>query len=303
MSDSSLPSLEATLVRNFPGLTVLDHDLELSERFRADLVAMERSGRLVFVLLVEAGGDEAVLAAFDALAFARHNQGVLALHFEEPRLRADQPPRVLLVAQAFAAGVAERLRPLVSGSVELYEVRHLKSARGENVFLAAVGGGAPATGPGSEKAFLASLSPDLVGIARHCLGKMARLDDELSTHAAAGRVAWSFRGRDLARMELAGDRLQGAVAPEYEARVLRSTAQVDFFVEEVLARYVLCLGAHASGDEGAAPRPPAPAAVAAPAWSRADPDDDEEEEERPRGFAGLGAGTILSEEELRAFQD
>ncbi len=291
-SDPSLLSLEGTLERNFPGLEILDRDLELSERFRADLVAVERSGRLVLVLLVEAEGDEPVLAALEALSFAEHNAAVLAAHFEEPRLRVDQPPRVLLVAQSFSPSLVARLKPLFGSAVELFEVRCVKSARGENVFLATVGGESQvlaAAGTATEEAFLSRLGPDLESIARHAIDRMARVDEDLLLAVSGTRLTWSFRGAGLARLELVGDRVHGSVAPDHEPRALRSLAQVDFFVEEVLGRYVSSLGM----DSGPLELP-----GMSPELTKNLP-------ELPETSASLdlGEADILTAEELRAFQD
>ena len=291
-SDPSLLSLEGTLERNFPGLEILDRDLELSDRFRADLVAIEKSGRLVFVLLVEGEGDEPVLAALEALAFAEHNAPVLAAHFEEPRLRADQPPRVLLVAQSFPPALIGKLRPLFDSAVELFEVRCVKSARGENVFLATVGGESQvlaAAGAATEAAFLSRLAPDLESIARHALERMARVDEDLLLGVSGSRMTWSFRGAGLARLELVGDRLHGSVAPEHEPRALRSLAQVDFFVEEVLGRYVSCLGM--DPDVLELPGNRQETALNLPELPTSE------------GSIDLTDADILSAEELRAFQE
>ena len=291
-SDPTLLSLESTLERNFPGLEVLDRDLELSERFRADLVAMEQSGRLVLVILVEGDGDEPVLASIEALAFAEHNAAVLPAHFEEPRLRTDQPPRVLLVAQRFPQGLLARLRPLFDSSVELFEVRCVKSSRGDNVFLTAVGGEPQVLVTGStatEASFLSRLAPDQESIARHALDRLARIDEALLLAASGSRLTWSFRGVDLARLEMIGNRLYGTVAPGHEPRALRSSAQVDFFVEEVLARYVSCLGI----DSGSSPAPlPIVETVEKPVSNTLEPDTD--------AFRDAGNLTL---EELRAFQE
>jgi len=288
----SLLSLEGTLERNFPGLEILDRDLELSDRFRADLVAVEASGRLVLVLLVEGEGDEPVLAALEALAFAEHNAQVLAAHFEAPHLRSDQPPRVLLVAQNFPPSLVERLRPLFDSAVELFEVRCVKSARGENVFLATVGGESQvlaASGSATEEGFLKRLAPDLESIARHAIERMARVDEDLLLGVTGTRLSWSFRGTALARLELVGDRLHGSVAPNHEPRVLRSDAQVDFFVEEVMGRYVSCLGIDSDVLE----------------LPRSRPESAETLPELPpsSGPIDLADADILSAEEMRAFQD
>ena len=307
MSDPSLLSLDGTLEKTFPGLTVLDHDLELSERFQADLVAMERSGRLVFVLLVEGRGDEPLLAAFEALSFARHNANVLGAHFEEPRLRTDLPPRVLMIAQSFGPDFVERVRPLAQ-SVDLYEVRQLKSARGENVFLSAVGGRPLPAERLSRDGFLAGLAPDARAIARHCLERMARVDDELQLDASADRLAWSFRGAELARLELLDGSLRGAVAPSYEERVLRSAAQVELFIEEALGRYVQSLGGPAAPQDAPAfgsAVPPAPSTPPSAAPESAAIEDLEPlpPEEAGSGLSSLESEPLLSPEEIRAFQE
>ncbi|MFT5283881.1 MAG: hypothetical protein ACI8TQ_000031 [Planctomycetota bacterium] len=291
-SDPTLLSLEATLERNFPGLEVLDRDLELSARFRADLVAMEQSGRLVLVILVEGDGDDPVLASVEALAFAAHNAAVLPAHFEEPRLRTDQPPRVLLVAQTFPEALVARLRPLFDSSVELFEVRNVKSSRGDNVFLTAVGGEPQvlaASGTATEASFLLRLAPDQESIARHAIDRMARIDEALLLAGSGSRLTWSFRGVDLARVEMIGNRLHGTVAPGHEARALRSKAQVDYFVEEVLGRYVSCLGI----ESATAPEPVSNIELIE---KRAEP------EPEPDSIAFSDAGN-LTLDELRAFQE
>jgi hypothetical protein len=311
-SDPSRLSLESTLERNFPGLAVLDRDLELSERFRADLVAVERSGRLVLVLLVETEGDEPLLASLEALAFARHNAPVLGAHFGEPRLRTDQPPRVLLIAHAFPPALVARLRPLLDRSVELFEVRQVKSARGENLYLASVGGEAQvlAAAAGSEDAFFQRLGPDQEALAKRCLERVARIDDELRVASTSARVTWSFRGAELARLEVSADLLSGSVAPNHDARVLRSPAQVDFFADEVLGRYVELLGA-----PGAAPGGPESESFEPGSEEGNDPlgafgplgggndfdgDDPDDAAGRPRPLEPTG---FLTPDELRAFQE
>src|SRR5258708_3001520 len=83
--EALLAILESDLQRLVPGLGVVDRGLLLtrahargSEGRRADLVLLDEAGRALIVLAVDGRGDETVLAAIDAIAFARQNGDALA---------------------------------------------------------------------------------------------------------------------------------------------------------------------------------------------------------------------------------
>src|SRR5262249_49151668 len=125
-----------------PGLQLLDRDLELGADLRAAWLARAADGAHVLVLQSAGEGDQAVLDALDALAFARarrtalaHHGAALAAAAPEPgeahaaaagapaagrgpaqaEAQRDAPQvRVVLVAERFARRVLDRLEPLVA---------------------------------------------------------------------------------------------------------------------------------------------------------------------------------------------
>lgn len=310
--ETNLVTLQGALERCIPGLVILDRDLELNGDHCADLVGVEGNGRLVMVLLVEGSGDEPVMAAIEALAFARRNATVLPVHLDAPRLRVDLDPRVILIAQSFDEHLMDRLHPLQQGSVELFEVRLLRSARGENIYLSAMdstlGTSRPSVGEDiSTEAFLAQLPPEQELIARECLEKLSRIDEELELRVRNVGAQWSFRGAELARLEWIDEALHASVAPDYTSRYLRSSAQVDLFVEEALVRHVRLIGSrldaeavHVQGGMGAS------------TFGRMAEASQQQEEELeddlsslpdiPEGSYSSSRGDILTPEEIQAFQ-
>ncbi len=310
--ETYLVTLQGALERCIPGLVILDRDLELGGAHRADMVGVEGSGRLVMVLLVEGSGDEPVMGAVEALAFARRNATVLPVHLDAPRLRVDLEPRVILIAQSFDEYLMDRLHPLQQGSVELFEVRLLRSARGENIYLSAMD---PSLGTSSSsvgedisaEAFLAQLPPEREHIARECFEKLARIDEELELRVHSTGAQWSFRGGELARLDWIDEALHASVAPDYTPRYLRSSAQVDLFVEEALVRHVRLIGTrldaeavHVRGGMGAS-------AFGRKAEDSLEPEAELEDDlpelpDVPEGSYSSSRGDILTPEEIQAFQ-
>ena len=65
--DGLLAALQSGLEAALPGLEVVDRDLVLDERGRADLAAVDPSGRLVLAIVAEEDGERTVLDALDVV--------------------------------------------------------------------------------------------------------------------------------------------------------------------------------------------------------------------------------------------
>jgi hypothetical protein len=251
--------LERTLAEALPGFEVLDRELELPSSERADFVGVDGHGRLTLVLDAGGEGEEPVLRALDALAFARRNSEALARHLESARgdatrIRPELAPRVVLVAEGFSRKLIERLQPLVGHGVDLYELRTLRSKSRVSNWLtpAQVTEGHAAAGTTSEEAFLANLETAAREWARALLSKVRRLDPDVEALPARKAVTWRHGGHALGRLEFADGRLYAAASPRFESRPIESAGDVERFLEQLLGRYVEVLAAgHPSARPGA----------------------------------------------------
>jgi hypothetical protein len=291
-------ALEAALRHLLPGFEVLDRGLELEAGASADLVGLDAQGRVVLVLGCDGRGVEPVLGALDALAYARRNREPLQRHLEHPRLARGAAVRVLLVADKFGRSVIERLQPLLGRGIDLYELRSVRSARGETASLAPVSSlaGAEPEVRIAPAAFAAALPAPYAGVAALLVAKMQRIDGELEARATSERVEWSFRARLIARMDWSEGQLSGAAAPRFEARPLGAPAQVEAVLEDVLSHYVRMLEGLVDEPEPGAREP-------------AGHESDARESESPRGGSSRSdprsGGSFelpsLSRDELEAF--
>lgn len=300
-------ALEAALRHALPGFEVLDRGLELEGGASADLVGLDAQGRIVLVLGCDGRGEEPVLGALDALAYARRNREPLQRHLAHPRFAHGAPApatpvRVLLVSEKFGRSVIERLQPLFGRGIDLYELRAVRSARGETASLAPVSAlaGAEPEPRIAPAAFAAALPAPFAGLSAMLVAKMQRIDGELEAHATHERVEWAFRGRPLARLDWREGQLSGAAAPRFEARLLNQASEVEAVLEDALAHYVRLL-------EGLADEPePRTEFAREPAGRGSGP---RERESEARGAASRseapGGGSFglptLTRDELEAF--
>jgi len=264
-----------------PGIQVLDRGLVFENGGRADLAAVDPSGRLVLVLLASEDGDRAVLETLDTCHYARANTAILARHLSGRRINALVAPRIVVINANNDTTLVERLSALVGQGVEIFGVRSLRSAAGERSYLVQVGpsGALEPSGEHGVEAFLRELPAGLREIGGRLAERMGRLDEDLDPAADKNALVWRFRGDVLARLERVGNRLQASIAPHLEPLPVARDDDVERIVEESLARLVEAMGMPGMGPVAAEPR----------------------EEEPPMNLPGADV-PLLSPEEIEAFR-
>jgi hypothetical protein len=256
-----LAALIAGLDQVVPGLEVLDRELVFEGGARADLAAVDPSGRLYLVLVASESADKAALEALDALGASRTQLELLVRHFGESRMNPDRAPRVLVVSASADARLAERLSVLGEAGVLVLGLRTVKSASGERSYLVRLDPAARVTsGTGGVTAFLRGLPPRLEPLGHELVERMTRLDEELVASGDATTLAWRLAGEVLCRVERIGELLQGSVAPLHEPLVLAGHDDLDRLVQRAFTRLAGVLGIARTDERPATgPRPvPAP---------------------------------------------
>jgi len=238
-----LATLIAGLDEIVPGLVVIDRELAFEGGARADLVAVDPSGRLYLVQHANPDGDKAVLEALDAVALLRGQLEVLVRHCGESRVNAERAPRLLVVCASSDARMVERLGALGDAGVLVLGSRTVKSAAGEHRYLVRLDPAArAAVGPSGVAAFLRALPARLEPLGAALVERMERLDEELTAGGDATNLVWRLSGEVLAKVERIGDLLQASVAPRHEPLPLAELADLERLVEKALGRLVRVLG-------------------------------------------------------------
>lgn len=224
-----------------PGLEVLDRELVFEGGARADLAAVDPSGRLHLVQLAGEDADKAALAALDLLGLVRAELELLLRHFGEA-VNAERAPRVLVVSPSSDLRLVERLGVLADAGVLVLGLRAVKSAAGERSYLVRLDAAArTSSGPGGVAAFLRALPARLEPLGAALVERMQRLDEELAPSADASTLVWRLAGEVLCRVERIGDLLQASVAPRHEPLPLGDLGDLDRLVEKAMARLVRVL--------------------------------------------------------------
>lgn len=238
--------IEADLPRLVPGLGVVDRGLVLSrgpvrgaEGRRADLVLLDELGRALIVLVVEGRGDDTVLAAIDALSFARRSGDALARP-NRALLPREITARVALVAETFSTRVLEALSLLPERELLLFEPRRTSSEGGARTRLARVDP-APARTPNpsaGRDSFLDAVPAALRSTADLLLRRLTRVDAEIELAFTDSSAAVRCRERELCSLTPRDGNLQGEI-PALDRRVqLRGLDDADLFLDEVLRQHL-----------------------------------------------------------------
>jgi hypothetical protein len=251
-----LASLLAGLDEIVPGLEVLDRELRFENGARADLAAVDPSGRLFLVLLAGDDADKTVLEALDTLGVARSQVELLVRHFGDGRVNPERSPRLLVVSAAAEARLTERLSVVADAGVSVLGLRTVKSAKGERAYLVRLDPAARVpSGTNGVTAFLRALPPRLEPLGNTLLERMQRFDEELVASGDASALVWRIAGEVLCRVERIGDVLQASVAPRHEPLPLNDHADLERVVEAAYARLVKVLGLSRGGPPAGGPRP------------------------------------------------
>lgn len=247
-----LAALSEGLDEIVPGLEVLDRELVFEGGARADLAAVDPSGRLHLVLLAGEDVDRAALEALDALGVVRGQLELLLRHFGEGHVNPERAPRVLVVSAGSDVRLAERLSVLSDAGVLVLGLRTVKSAAGERSYLVRIDSVARASGAaGGVSAFLRALPARLEPLGAALIERMQRLDEELTSVGDTTTLVWRLAGEVLCKVERVGDLLQASVAPRHEPLALGDLGDLDKLVERAMARLVRVLNL-TRGERGAA---------------------------------------------------
>ena len=239
-----------------PGLEVLDRELAFEGGARADVAAVDPSGRLHLVLLAGEDADKAALEALDALGVVRNQLELLLRHFGEGHVNPERAPRVLVVSPNSDVRLAERLSVLGDTGVLVLGLRTVKSAGGERAYLVRLDAAARASGgAGGVSAFLRALPARLEPLGNALVERMERLDEELTPAADATTLVWRLAGEVLCRVERIGELLQASVAPRHEPLPLAELGDLDRLVEKAMARLVGVLNLTRGDRPAPGPRP------------------------------------------------
>ena len=239
-----------------PGLEIVDRELSFEGGARADLVAVDPSGRLFLVLRASDDADRTVLETLDAVALVRGQLELLARHCGEGRVNPERAPRVLVVCPGSDARLVERLGVLGDSGVFVLGLRTVKSAAGEHTYLVRLDPAAhAAAGPGGVEAFLRALPTRLEPLAAALFERMQRLDEELACTGDATTLVWRLSGEVLVKVERIGDLLQASVAPRHEPLPLADLDDLEALIERALGRLVRVLGLARAEQAGGGPQP------------------------------------------------
>ena len=284
----ALTALEDSLSAAIPGLRILDREVELDggPGGTVDFAGTDEDGRLVLVCLIDdavGSGDGAALAALDLLAMARSHGYLLARHLEVGEDAAcELGVRCVLVAEVFGERLLKRLAIFGEG-LDLFRLRTLRSARGARTYLVpqftpfSTGSGLPvAPARRTQDEFLDDLGPHHRGTAELLFLRMQRMDSEFDLRFGEDSAEWTFHGRDFLRLQHTGGELIARVQPGGGPRPLDNEGAVEALVEQAFGAYVRLLGLFDEADS------------AYDLANSSGPD--------------LGAGTVLTADEIAAFQ-
>lgn len=277
-AEDPLGALAQGLEDVLDGFHLLDREVRFDEAVRADLIGVDGSGRLVWVVVADDSDDRTALAVLDGMSFARRNPALLRRHFAAGVRGggANKATRLVLVLPTERTNLAERFKPFTGRELEILTVRTITSGAGERSYLTPVGTGGEVSDlvPSQDRdAFLDALPEGQRGLARILVERMRRMDDELSFETSQAGVLWTYQGETLAQLEHRDTGLAGGVAPEFSPLRIATELDVERFLDAAVGRLVRLFS------------------------------DDSQPARRDLGELAFGEGPLLTPEEIAAFRD
>jgi hypothetical protein len=243
------------------GFRLVDQGLELAGGGFVHLVGVDGQGRLSLVLLVSESDEETVSRGLEALELANEHGAVVRRHVARGENGLFDPqlaPRLLLVGEAFVLARIRRLATFCAREPDavLLELRILRSARGESLYLHRLAGSKEPRAAAEEPirevtppraAVRAPEAPAPVRSQRGDLlelftQRLRGLDPNLAVRTSTAGRSWSHQDALFveARLEMDGTltvRLEGT-----EAQRVNTVRELDAFLERVVAAYLRRLG-------------------------------------------------------------
>ena len=244
--------LEASLKRVFPGLEIVDRDLQLGDKQVVDLVGLDGTGRTILTLIVKGDEDTLALNTLDTLAWANTHQDLLASHLGQSGPPSEESPLVVLIADKFDARLVERMGPLIPSSLALLQRCRMESERSSSMYLQPLVA-EEAQEPDALEIFLTSLAEVPQQWARDLVVRFERMDGEIECRAAGERLSWRYRGLPLCSVRSFGDGLGGQVVDSETETIMTEDAHLEAFVDDVL-RLHLEAYEEAGADDPSLPR-------------------------------------------------
>ena len=283
-SSDTLQRIELAFPDLVGGFEVHQRELEFDGRPVADLLAWSQ-GRVLLISVVDGTGDDTVLRALDALAFARGQRQIVAAALPAPGPGSapglapeDLRVRVVLVATTgFSAVQLDRLEALRGEGLWLLRKRVLRTKRGSHTRLEPldVSDGLLPRRPldlpewavrEPQRAFLAQIAPDRLELALELLGRMRRIDPALEWRAERGRICLLLEGAELCRLEWLDGHLELSLDDDALPLPVRDPLAIDRALDAILGVHLGRLGRSPAQDPAAqdpvAQDPPASARAA-----------------------------------------
>lgn len=263
------------LMEAHPDLEPVDRDLELGEGRMVDLACVDGTGMLWLVSWVSEDDVEPILTVLDSMVWFEATHAVLARHFDCPRLRAEAGLRVALVAEVFPGRLQARLNGLNPSVLRMFELKRVRSGRGDHAYLVSVESGRPGAAISetiSVDAFLDGLAEDARELALRMMRRVERIDDRLQCTAKAREMIWNLPDGPLCELRAGNGVLVTRTLPSGDQRPLTRVEDLESALEDVLEAYVERLPA-ASGEFA-----------------------------RPTNLANIDPAALLSPEEIEAFR-
>jgi hypothetical protein len=263
--------LAEALSEHFPGLAVIDHELDFGTGRGADLVARDASGRIVLIAFADGQDPASAQLALEALASARaHGPRLARLAAGRAERRAFAGASVALVCESCSTALLDVLAVVDAPDLDLFVLHELRSASAARAWLQRVTRPSrPAPRPPSFESFLAHVAPGERALAEDARRRLERLDAAIEVELEERRVRWLRGDLELGSLATAPDLV--ARSARGEARRLDDRGALERFLDEVVREYL-----------------------------RAENDGPGVEEDDPAGQRGE---PLLSAEEIAAFHD